>query len=195
MFLIFASNIIHTNSSSSCCCCCSSSYSWVLGCSLTSHVISTAFYSGHEKSDKFGSAALISAWGSFMCRKSTTWDQRLFFPSEGSHIQDFSTQKNPSSPAGLNAQTLDPVVSMITTGPQGSTLSDFNGGCIQIPPVDEGAPMESGGSIPELQLDCAAYIRDGTERASNLMFLPESASGHRYSARTSIDSGRRIKNK
>ena len=39
---------------------------------LTSQVISVAFYSEHEKSDKFCSEALISAWGSFMCCKSTT---------------------------------------------------------------------------------------------------------------------------
>ena len=41
---------------------------------LTSQVISVAFYSEREKSDKFCSEALISAWGSFKCRKSTTRD-------------------------------------------------------------------------------------------------------------------------
>ena len=56
---------------------------------LTSQVISVAFYSEREKSHKFCSEALISAWGSFTCRKSTTWNPWLYFPSEGSHTQDF----------------------------------------------------------------------------------------------------------
>ena len=56
---------------------------------LTSKVISVASYSKREKSDKFCSEALISAWGSFTRRKSTTRDQRLYFPSEGIHTQDF----------------------------------------------------------------------------------------------------------
>ena len=48
---------------------------------LTSQVISVAFYIEREKSDKFCSEAVISASGSFTCRKSTTGDQRLYFPS------------------------------------------------------------------------------------------------------------------
>ena len=51
----------------------------------TSQVISITFYSEWEKSDKFCSEALILAWGSFTCRKSTTRDPQLYFPSEGSH--------------------------------------------------------------------------------------------------------------
>jgi hypothetical protein len=39
--------------------------------------------------------------GSFTCRKSTTWDQWLYFPSEGSRAEDFFALKNP----GLNPQT------------------------------------------------------------------------------------------
>ena len=46
-----------------------------------------------EKSDKFCSEALISTWGSFTCCKSTTRDPRLYFPSEGSHSQDFYALK------------------------------------------------------------------------------------------------------
>ena len=49
---------------------------------LTSQIISVAFYSEREKSDKFWSEALISAWGSFTFRKSTTRDPRLYLPSE-----------------------------------------------------------------------------------------------------------------
>ena len=56
---------------------------------LTFQVISVAFYSEREKFDKFSSEALISAWGSFTYRKSTTRDPRLYFPSEGNHTQDF----------------------------------------------------------------------------------------------------------
>ena len=37
----------------------------------------------------FFSEDLILAWDSFTCRKSTTRDLRLYFPSEGSHTQDF----------------------------------------------------------------------------------------------------------
>ena len=51
--------------------------------------------------------ALISGWGSFTCRKSTTRDPRLYFPSERSHIQDFFTLwKNPSIPAGIEPANL-----------------------------------------------------------------------------------------
>ena len=66
-----------------------------LGCTtlLTSQVISVAFYSEREKSDKFCWEALISAWGSFSCRKSTTRDPRLYFPSKLSNTQDFYALK------------------------------------------------------------------------------------------------------
>ena len=60
---------------------------------LTSRVISVAFYNECEKSDKFSSEALISAWGSFMCRKSATQDPRIYFLSEGSYTQDFYALK------------------------------------------------------------------------------------------------------
>ena len=56
----------------------------------------------------------------FTCRKSTTRDPRLYFPSEGSHTQDFySLKKVPWPRPGLNPRTSDPVASMITTGPPG----------------------------------------------------------------------------
>ena len=73
---------------------------------LTSQVISVAFYSEHEKSDKFCSEALILASGSFTCHKSTSQDPRLYFPSEGSHTQDFYPLKNPSTPAGFEPANL-----------------------------------------------------------------------------------------
>ena len=76
-------------------CCCS----WVLQSSLTSQVIKVAFYIEREMSDKFCSEAPISAWGTFTCRKSTTWDERLYFSSEGSHTQDFYALKKSIDPS------------------------------------------------------------------------------------------------
>ena len=57
---------------------------------LTSQIISVAFYSEREKSNKFFSGALISTWSSFTCCKSTTRDPRLYFPAEGNYTQDFT---------------------------------------------------------------------------------------------------------
>jgi hypothetical protein len=34
-------------------------------------------------------ATSTSLWGSFTCRKFTTWDRRLYFPSEGRRAEDF----------------------------------------------------------------------------------------------------------
>ena len=73
---------------------------------LTSQIISVAFYSEREKSDKFCSEALISAWGSFTCRKSTIGDPWLYFPSEGSHTKDFYAVKKSSTPAGFEPANL-----------------------------------------------------------------------------------------
>ena len=70
----------------------------VLRRSLTSQVISVASYIEHEKAYKFCSEALISAWGSFTCRKSTTRDPRVYFPSDGSHNQDFYALKKSIDP-------------------------------------------------------------------------------------------------
>ena len=56
---------------------------------LISQVISVTFYSEREKSDKFCS---------FTCRKSTTLDQCLYIPSEGSQTQDFYTLKKSIDP-------------------------------------------------------------------------------------------------
>ena len=72
---------------------------------FTSKVISVASDIEREKSEKFCSEAVISAWGSFTCRKSTTRDPRLYFLSEGSHTQDFYALKNISSnPAGFEPE-------------------------------------------------------------------------------------------
>ena len=87
--------------------CCYYCCGLILQCSSTSQVISITFYSEHEKSDKFCSEALISAWGSFTCRKSTTQDQWLYFPSEGSHTQDFYALKKPLTLAGFEPANLE----------------------------------------------------------------------------------------
>ena len=93
---------------------------------LTSQVISVAFYSEIKKSDKFCSEALISAWGSFTCRKSTTRVPRLYFTSEGSHTQDFyALKKIHRQRPGLNPWISDPEASMITTGTPGSAIFLF----------------------------------------------------------------------
>ena len=42
--------------------------------------------------------------GSFTCRKSTTWDKRLYFPSEGRRAEDFFfAPKNPTASAGFES--------------------------------------------------------------------------------------------
>ena len=66
------------------------------------------------------SEALISAWGSFTCRRSTTRDPRLYFSSKGSHIQNFYALKKIHRPRP-NPRTSDPEASMITPRPPEST--------------------------------------------------------------------------
>jgi hypothetical protein len=44
--------------------------------------------------------------GTFTCRKSTTWDRRLYFPSEGSRAEDFFALKNPTDSAGFEPANL-----------------------------------------------------------------------------------------
>jgi hypothetical protein len=53
---------------------------------------------------KVASSALLS--GSFTCRKSTTWDRRLYFPTEGSRAEDFFALKNPTASAGFEPENL-----------------------------------------------------------------------------------------
>jgi hypothetical protein len=45
--------------------------------------------------------------GSFICRKSATWDRRLYFPSEGRHAEDFFALKNSAwfEPAKLGSRS------------------------------------------------------------------------------------------
>ena len=75
-------------------CCC-----WVLRHFFTSSVISVTSDIEREKSSKFCSEALISAWGSFVYHKSTTWDPQLYFLTERSQIHDFYTLKKSIDPS------------------------------------------------------------------------------------------------
>ena len=43
---------------------------------------------------------------SFTCRKSTTWDRRLYFPSEGRCAEEFFAMKNPTASAGFEPANL-----------------------------------------------------------------------------------------
>ena len=43
--------------------------------------------------------------GSFTCRKSTTWDRRLYFPAEGRCAEDFFALKNPAASVGFEPAT------------------------------------------------------------------------------------------
>ena len=64
---------------------------------------------GHQRRfrDRACSEALISSWGSSTCRKPTTRDPRLYFPSEGSHLfRIFTLWKNPSTTAGIKSANL-----------------------------------------------------------------------------------------
>jgi hypothetical protein len=47
-----------------------------------------------------------SIQGSFTRRKSTTWDRRLYYPSEGRRAEDFFVLKNPSASAGFEPANL-----------------------------------------------------------------------------------------
>ena len=47
-----------------------------------------------------------SIQGSFTCRKSTTWDRRLYFPFEGRRAEDFFGLKNPTASAGFEPANL-----------------------------------------------------------------------------------------
>ena len=44
--------------------------------------------------------------GSFTCRKYTTWDRRLYFPSEGGSAEDFFALKNPTASVGFEPANL-----------------------------------------------------------------------------------------
>ena len=51
-------------------------------------------------------ATSTSLLGSFTCRKSTTWDRRIYFLSEGRRAVDFFRPKNPAASAGFEPANL-----------------------------------------------------------------------------------------
>ena len=56
--------------------------------------------------------------GSFTCRKSTTWDKRLYFPSEGRRAENFLALKNPTASAGFEPANLGNKGHHATSRPQ-----------------------------------------------------------------------------
>ena len=56
--------------------------------------------------------------GSFTCRKSTTWDKRLYFPSEGRRADNFFALKNPTASAGVEPANLGTKGQHATTRPR-----------------------------------------------------------------------------
>jgi len=51
-------------------------------------------------------ATSTSLFGSFTCRKFTTRDGRLYFPSELRRAEDFFLPKNPTASAGFEPENL-----------------------------------------------------------------------------------------
>ena len=60
--------------------------------------------------------------GSFTCRKSTTWNRRLYFPSEGRRAEDFFALKNPTASAGFEPANLGTRGQHATPGPPKPTF-------------------------------------------------------------------------
>jgi hypothetical protein len=54
---------------------------------------------------------------SFTCRKATTWDRRVYFPSEGRRAEDFFRPKNPTAAAGCEPANLGTKGQHATSGP------------------------------------------------------------------------------
>jgi len=78
-------------------------------------------------------ATSTSLLGSFTCRKLTTWDRRLYFPSKGRRAEDFFARKIRRLRSGLNPQTWVPEASTLTSRPPKplvyDSLKDFIPGC------------------------------------------------------------------
>jgi len=63
-------------------------------------------------------ATPTSLLGSFTCRKFTTWDRRLNFPSEGRRAEDFFFRRIRRLRPGLNPPTRIPDASTLTSRPR-----------------------------------------------------------------------------
>ena len=64
--------------------------------------------------------------GSFTCRKSASWDRRLYFPSEGRRAEDFFALKNPTASAGFEPANLGTKGQHATPRPPEAVISDKN---------------------------------------------------------------------
>ena len=71
-------------------------------------------------------ATSTSLLGSFTCRKFTTWDRRLYFPSEGRRAEDFFARKIPRLRPGLNPRTWVPGASTLAPRPPKPYFSTTN---------------------------------------------------------------------
>jgi hypothetical protein len=63
---------------------------------------------------------------SFTCRKSTTWDRRFYFPSEGRHAEDFFALKNATALAGFEPVNLGTKGQHATSRPPKLLLCIYN---------------------------------------------------------------------
>ena len=63
--------------------------------------------------------------GSFTCRKSTTWDSRIYFPSEGRRAEDFFALKNPTASVGFEPANLGTKGQHSTSRPSKPLWSPF----------------------------------------------------------------------
>jgi hypothetical protein len=70
--------------------------------------------------------------GSFTCRKSVTWDRRLYFPSEGRHAVDFWAWEIRWLRPGSNPRCWVPEARILTTRPPGWDLWTFIINCKQL---------------------------------------------------------------
>ena len=71
-------------------------------------------------------ATSTSLLGSFTCRKVTTWDRRLYFPSERGVAEDIFRPKNPTVSAGFepaNLGTKD--ISTLTSRPRKTLVASI----------------------------------------------------------------------
>jgi hypothetical protein len=71
----------------------------------------------------------LQLMGSFTCPKVGTWDRLFYFPSEGSHAEDFYIRKIRRLRPGLNPRTREPEASMLTTRPPKPQYRSY---CLQI---------------------------------------------------------------
>jgi hypothetical protein len=90
---------------------------------------------GREMASQFGLRFRLprKSQGSFICRKSATWDRQLYFPSEGRHAVDFFARKIRRLRPGSNPRSWVPEVEwpilwpprILTFPPGTSCISDI----------------------------------------------------------------------